>query len=153
MKEALENAKEELKRVDHLFYVSLKYTRTADMMKHMIERLISTFSFGIESILKYAIEQKMIDKIPNNPTMDSELLTKTFTDQELIEYMNLYLRLRKIIRADYTKREEFRRHVTMTCTIGNGEVVEVNIDVLKEYYEAAKNFINYVDRIVEGKEE
>ncbi|MCH8003222.1 MAG: hypothetical protein IH934_01210 [Nanoarchaeota archaeon] len=153
MKEALDNAKEELKRVDHLFYVSLKYTRTADMMKHMIERLISTFSFGIESMLKFAKEQKMIDNIPNNPTLDSELLTKTFTDQELIEYMSLYLRLRKITRADYSKREEFRRHVTMTCTIGNGEVVEVNIDVLKEYYETAKNFINYVERIIEGKEE
>lgn len=153
MKEALDNAKEELKRVDHLFYVSLKYTRTADMMKHMIERLISTFFFGIESMLKFAKEQKMIDNIPNNPTLDSELLTKTFTDQELIEYMSLYLRLRKITRADYSKREEFRRHVTMTCTIGNGEVVEVNIDVLKEYYETAKNFINYVERIIEGKEE
>ena len=45
MKEALDNAKEELKRVDHLFYVSLKYTRTADMMRHLIERLINAFSF------------------------------------------------------------------------------------------------------------
>ena len=153
MKEALDNAKQELKRVDHLYYVSLKYTRTADMMKHMIERLISTFSFGIESILKFAKDKKMIDKIPNNPTMDSELLKKTFPDEEIAGYMNLYLRLRKITRADYSKREEFRRHVTMTCTIGNGEVVEVNIDSLKENYETAKNFINYVERIVEGKEE
>ena len=39
MKEALDNAKEELKRVDHLFYVSLKYTRTADMMRHYPELL------------------------------------------------------------------------------------------------------------------
>lgn len=153
MIEALDNAKQELKRVDHLYYVSLKYTRTADMMKHVIERLISTFSFGMESMLKFALEKKMIDKIFNNPTLDSELLLKTIKDKELIEYMNLYLRLRKIIRAEYTKREEFRRHVTMTCTIDNGKVAEINIDILKEYYDSAKNFINYVETIVEGKED
>ncbi|MDP6600426.1 MAG: hypothetical protein QF798_03255 [Candidatus Woesearchaeota archaeon] len=153
MEEALDNAKEELKRVDHLFYVSLKYTRTADMMRHMVERLISTFSFGIESLLKYAKEQKKIDNIPNNPVMDSKLMMKTFTDEEIANYMDLYLRLRKIMKANYSKREEYRRHVTMICTIDNGRVEEVNIDILKEYYGTAKNFINYVERIVEGKEE
>lgn len=153
MKEALDNAKDELKRVDHLFYVSLKYTRTADMMRHMVERLINAFSFGIESLLKYAKEKKKIDEIPNNPTLNSKLLIKTFTDEELTDYTNLYLKLRKIIRADYTKREEFRRHVTMTCTINNKEVVEVDIDILKEYYETAKNFINHVERIIEEREE
>ncbi|MAH01866.1 hypothetical protein CMO87_01375 [Candidatus Woesearchaeota archaeon] len=153
MKEALYNAGQELKRVDHLFYVSLKYTRTADMMRHMIERLISTFSFGIESLLKYAKEEKKIDEIPSNPMMRSKLLMETFTDEEFASYMNLYLKLRKILKADYSRREEFRRHVTMTCTIDKGEVTEVNIDILKEHYETAKNFVNYVERIVEGKEE
>ena len=153
MKEALDNAKEELKRVDHLFYVSLKYTRTADMMRHMIERLINAFSFGIESLLKYAKEEKMLGEIPTNPSMKCELLLKTLKDEELIGYINLYLKLRKIIRADYSKREEFRRHVTMISTIDNGEIIEVNIDVLKDYYETAKNFVKYVGRIIEGEEE
>jgi hypothetical protein len=66
MEESLQDAITELKRVDHLFYVSLKYTRTVDMMKHMVERLISTFSFGIESILKHAKEEKKITEIPSN---------------------------------------------------------------------------------------
>ena len=153
MREALDNAKEELKRVYHLFYVSLKYTRTADMMRHMVERLIKAFSFGIDSLLKYTKENKKIGEIPDNPTMKSRLLAETLPDEELANYINLYLKLRKIIRADYTKREEFRRHVTMTCTIDNGTVVEVNIDTLKEDYEAAKNFVIYVERIIEGKEE
>ena len=152
MKEALDNARQELKRVDHLFYVSLKYTRTADMMKHMIDRLINAFSFGIESLLKYAKEKKKINEIPTNPTMSSKLLTQLFTDEEVVSYMNLYLKLRKIIRADYSKREEFRRQVTMTCTIDN-QVVEVNIDVLKEYYETTKNFVNYAEIVVEEKKE
>ena len=144
---------EELKRVDHIFYVSLKYTRTAEMMKHMVDRMINSYFFGIESMLKFAIEKKMIDKMNNNPTLDAKLLMKLFPDEEIAEYMDLYLRLRKIARAEYTKREEFRRHVTMTCTLNNGEIVEVNIDILKENYETTQKFINYAGRIVEGKEE
>lgn len=153
MKEALDNARQELKRVDHLFYVSLKYTRTADMIRHTIERLINAFSFGVESLLKHAKDEKKIDEIPSNPVMRCKLLLKTFTDEELINYVNLYSKLRKIIKAEYSKREEYRRHVTMTSVLENGEIVEVNIDVLKDYYDLAKKFINYVERIIEGKEE
>jgi len=153
MKEALDNAREELKRVDHLFYVSLKYTRTADMIRHMIDRMISTFSFGIESLLKYAKENKKIDEIPSNPGLRSHLVVKTFQDQELHDYVSLYTKLRKIIRAKYSKREEFRRHVTMTCIIDNNQVVEVNIDVLREYYEITRAFIKYIKILVEGEEE
>ena len=83
------------------------------------------------------------------------MLKKTFPDNlELIEYINFYIMLRKLSKAEYTKREEFRRHVTMIATIDKGEIVEVNIDVLKEYYEKTKNFVTFVKRIInEEKEE
>ena len=153
MKEALDNAVQELKRVDHLFYVSLKYTRTVDMMRHMIERLISTIDYGMESLLKHAKENKLIANIPNNAGLRYELLKKTYPDnQELINYMNFYMRLRKILRADYTKREEYRRHVTMISNV-SGEIIEVSIDTLKEDYGTTKNFINFIRRTLYGEEE
>ena len=153
MEESLDNAKDELKRVDHLFYVSLKYTRTADMMRHMIERLINAFSFGVESLLKHAKENKKVDNIPENPITCCKTLLGIFQDEELIRDLNIYLTLRKTIRADYSKREEYRRHVTMTCIIDDNNLIEINIDSLKEYYDAARDFIDFVERIVRGKEE
>ena len=45
MDDALYDAEKELKRVDHLIYVSLKYTRTVDVFKNIIKRLISTIDF------------------------------------------------------------------------------------------------------------
>lgn len=153
MDEYLENAFLELKRVDHLYYVSLKYTRTVDMIKHMLDRLISTLSFGIESLLNHAKEQKKINEIPSNLGLRAKLVIDTFQDEQLTDYMNFYLKLRKILRANYTKREEFRRHVTMTATIDNGEIVEVNIDILKEHYDKARDFVNFVKVIIHGEEE
>ena len=155
MKESFQEAIQELKRVEHLFWVSLKYTRTVDVIKNMIERLINCIGFGLEALLKYAKEKKLITTISTNAGLRCNMLKKTFPDNlELIEYINFYIMLRKLSKAEYTKREEFRRHVTMIATIDKGEIVEVNIDVLKEYYEKTKNFVTFVKRIInEEKEE
>lgn len=155
MKESFDEAIQELKRVDHLFWVSLKYTRTVDVIKHVIERLITCIGFGLEALLKYAKEKKLITSIPINAGLRCDLLKKTFPDNlELIDYVNFYLKLRKLSRAEYTKREEFRRHVTMTATIDKGEIVEVDIDTLKEYYSKTRDFVAFVKKIInEEKEE
>lgn len=155
MKDSFDEAVQELKRVDHLFWVSLKYTRTVDVIKHVIERLINCISFGLESLLKYAKEKKLVASIPENQGLRCDLLKKTFPDNaEIIDYINFYLKLRKLSKAEYTKREEFRRHVTMIATIDKGEIVEVSIDSLKEDYEKTRNFITFVKRTInEEKEE
>ncbi len=155
MKESFDLAIQELKRVDHLFWVSLKYTRTVDVIKHVIDRIISCIGYGLEAILKYAKDKKLVTHVPDNAGLRCDLLKKTFPDNaELLDYINFYLMLRKLSKAEYAKREEFRRHVTMIATIDKGEIVEVSIDVLKEYYEKTKNFIRLVKKIInEEKEE
>ena len=155
MKESFDEAVQELKRVDHLFWVSLKYTRTVDVIKNVIERLINCIGFGLEALLKYAKEKKLLTSIPANAGLRCDLLKKTFPDNtELVDYTNFYLRLRKLSKAEYAKREEFRRHVTMIATIDKGEIVEVSIDILKEYYDKTRDFIALVKKIInEEKEE
>ncbi|HLD86778.1 MAG TPA: hypothetical protein VJB12_01830 [Candidatus Nanoarchaeia archaeon] len=153
MNEALENTIEELKRVDHLFYVSLKYTRTVDMIKHVLERIISTHECAIETMLKYAKEKNLIDSIPPSPAMRTEVLKKTYPNdalmQDAVQRLNLLLKLR---RARYTSREEFRRHVTMIATLDNSEVLEVSIDTVGEYYQKTREFVDFVFHTVRGKE-
>jgi|SRR3989338_620919 len=155
MKESFDDAVQELKRVDHLFWVSLKYTRTVDVIKHVIERLINCIGFGLEALLKYAKEKKLVASIPTNAGLRCDLLKKIFPDNlELCDYINFYLRLRKLSKAEYARREEFRRHVTMIATIDKGEIVEVTIDSLKEDYEKTRDFISFVKRTInEEKEE
>ena len=154
MKESFDEAVQELKRVDHLVWVSLKNTRTVDVIKHVIDRIISGIGFGLESILKYAKEKKLVSAIPDNAGLRTDLLKEIFSDNaEIMDYVNFYIRLRKLSRADYTKREEFRRHVTMIATIDKGEVVEVSIDTLKEYYEKTRVFLHFVKRTINEEKE
>ena len=145
MKESFDEAVQELKRVDHLFWVSLKYTRTVDVIKHVIDRLISCIGFGLEAILKYSKEKKLVSNIPDNAGLRIDLIKETFPqNSEIMEYVNFYARLRKLSRADYTKREEFRSDGTMTATRDNGEVGEVSIDTLNEFYEKSRVLLHFV---------
>ncbi len=154
MKESYDEALQELKRVEHLFWVSLKYTRTVDVIKHVIDRLISCIGFGLEALLKHAKEKKLIPDVPANAGLRCDLLKTTFPDNlDLIDYISFYSRLRKLSRAEYTKREEFRRHVTMIATIDKSEIVNVDIDILKEYYEKTKAFIAFVRIIIDEKKD
>ena len=150
MEESLEDAKEEIKRVDHLFYVSLKYTRTVDMVRTMVGRLISTFDCLILSLLKYAKKKKKIKEIPVSPISKCELLKKTYKDLDIKEYIDMYILFRRLMREPYTKREEYRRHVTMISQVGN-EKIETHIDILDEYYAKTKEFLLLVQDTIRAK--
>ena len=153
MEESLHKALEELKRIEHLVFVSLKYTRTVDVLKSIIQRMINTFSFGFNALLIYAKEQKLITDYPENKALRCNILKEIYPDEErLHEYIDYYLKLRKIMRADYTKREEYRRHVTMSVVI-DGEPIDITMDSVKEDFEMLKEFINYIREFIFGKPE
>ena len=151
MKESLHKVAEELKRIDHLVFVSLKYTRTADVLKSILQRMINAFSFGFEALLIYAKEQKLITDYPENKALRCNLLKEIYPDEKrLHEYIDYYLKLRKIIRAEYTQREEYRRHVTMSVVI-DGKPIDITMDSVKEDFEMLKEFIKYVKEFIFGK--
>ena len=153
MQESLTDAKEELKRVDHLIFVSLKYTRTVDVLLNVIKRLIDAYDFAIEGILRYAKEKNMFEcEIPNNPLSKVELVLKTFNDPVIKQNMELYLLFRKIVKADYARFNEYRRHVMLKTIIDNKDI-EIKIDNVTEYYVVIKEFVKYIDNLIREVEE
>lgn len=151
MKEALDKAKEELKRVDHLIYVSLKYTRTCDVFKSIIERMINAIDFMIEAMLKKAKDEKKVDSIPQQPIAKCLLCADKTSHPELKEMCEFYLLLKKIDKTEFCRSKEFRRHVTMTVVL-DGKNVEVNIDNITEYYKKIRSYYEKIRKIVYGEE-
>ncbi|PLW80619.1 hypothetical protein C0585_01725 [Candidatus Woesearchaeota archaeon] len=150
MLESLENAKDELKRVDHLIFVSLKYTRTVDVLKNVLVRMIEAYDFMIESMLKYLEEKNMIFEAPTAPHVRATTLSNQFNDEIISEHMRNYIKFKKILKVeDYESINEFRRHVALITEI-DGEEVTINIDFLTEYFKTMKEFIKYVhDKIIQ----
>ena len=104
MNQYLDKAKEELLRADHLLYVSLKYTRTVDVIKSVIQRLITTYDGIIDALLAQASKKKKIKTIPIAPTMKAEVLKKAFkANERIVDNLDFYLLLRKFVKAKSTK--------------------------------------------------
>ncbi|MBW2981656.1 hypothetical protein KY343_02135 [Candidatus Woesearchaeota archaeon] len=148
MKDYLSKVKDELKRVDHLLYVSLKYTRTVDVIRSVVERLINAFDFGIDGLLTKVKKRRKTLEIPTQPRKKCELAKELYEDDEkVLKFIDFYLELRNIIQAKYTKREEYRRHVTMIVALEPERVVEVDIDKLHDYENRAKEFLEHLEKI------
>lgn len=141
-------AKEELKRVDHLIFVSLKYTRTVDVLKNTLGRLITCFDCIIDGLLKEAVEKRMIGEIPQANLKKCEALRKLHKDKEIMnEFIDFYLLLRKINKADYDKTNEFRRHVTLIAHTEDQGNINVDIDIITEYYRKAQRIMEEMERL------
>ena len=148
----MHDAMEELKRAEHLLYVSLKYTRTVDVLKSLLLRLISGLDVTISCLLQRAKDKKRIKEIPPQITVRCELVKKLYNDEKINEMLQFYLTLRKINKAEYKKSNEYRRHVTMTATTDDG-IIEVNLDIIKEYFHKTGEYVDYVDNLLNPKKQ
>ena len=151
IKESLTNANQEVIRADHLFHVTLKYTRTVDVLKSVIERLINAFNFTMDALLYYAQLNKKIDEVPKIPLVKAKTIKKIYKDDKTVcDFQNFFILLRKIDKAQFDKAREYRRHVTMTAKVEEGDA-EITIDIIGDYFRKTKEFISCAEDIVEIK--
>ena len=144
MSETFQHAQEEMKRADHLMFVSLKYTRTVDVLKSIVERLINAFDFSFEAYFEKLKKEKKIMDIPSIPKVKVDVLKNLFEHDEVLHnFLRLYLLLRKINKADFSRAREYRRHLTMTALLEDAEI-EITIDIIYDYFEKTKEFLEYI---------
>ena len=143
----------ELKRADHSIAVSLKYTRTVDVIKSIIERLTNTMEFAFDALLEKKKEDGKITTIPKLPRQKTELLQELYPDDEFLQtYINFYFTLRKILKAEFTRAREYRRHVTMTVKLEEGDI-EITIDIITDYFNRVKELLDHVARLIKHETE
>jgi hypothetical protein len=142
----IKNAQEELKRVEHQVYVTLKYTRTADVLMNVVLRMIASYEAMINAVLQIqGFDQEAIDQFPLLEKVKK--VESLYNEPQVIENMQVYLLLRKISKAKNVQKEfEYRRPVAM-ITIINGKEVKVDIDLVTHYYAVLISFYKYVETL------
>ena len=124
--------------------MSLKYTRTVDVIRNTVSRLVSTLGLAIDDILQEAMDDGKIDEVPTIPLVKVQKVKDLFPENDTYtKYLDFFAILRKLEKAKYERAREFRRHVTMTAEL-DGEKVEVTIDILGDYFHKVKDFIIYL---------
>ena len=146
------DACQEFKRVEHLLFVSLKYTRTVDVLVSVVDKVISCLGELIKGMLTYAHDNKRCEEVPTNAAAQAELFAKLYPQHELVDISPFFLFLRKLKRLEYKRMNEYRRHVTMTVIFPE-IAVNITIDKLNYYYAALKNFIDTTQEIIEPSDD
>jgi hypothetical protein len=127
---------------DHLLYVSLKYTKTCDVIVNLILRWRKMVETSIEEILKHAKEKKKISSISSTPIEKIGQVRKLFKkNKEFLEVIDMYEMFRKIKELRLERIGEFRKNVTLKV-LYRGKEININLDQLKIYAEMLEKFIS-----------
>lgn len=150
MNELLLEAHEELKRLEHIVYVSLKYTRTVDVIVNALNRMVSTYDFIIGAFLEKAKEEGRIDSLSKSPALHAKKLAELYPDDLVIQKnLNFYFNLRMVLKSAHLKKHEFRRHVTLLVELERSNI-EIEIDTLVNCEKFIHRFLFYARNLIEG---
>ena len=149
--ETLEKIIKEKISADHLLYVSMKYTKTCDVMINLLKRWKIMMDHAFDGLLEKAKKKKLIKKIPEAPKLKLDFLRETFKKHpEVIAALDEYLMFKLVDVLKNTKEHEFRKGVRLTLTY-KMEEVPINLDKLKDYAETMEAFINFTKEYLTSK--
>ena len=127
---------------DHLLYVSLKYTKTCDVIVNLILRWRKMIETSIDAILEKAKKKKKISAIPSNPTKKIEEIKKLFKkDKNFQNILKMYEMFRKIEELRKERSGEFRKNVNLKVFY-QGKEININLEKLREYADELEKFIS-----------
>jgi hypothetical protein len=126
---------------DHLLYVSLKYTKTCDVIRNLLLRWSIMIEKSIEEILIHAKKKKKIKEIPSSPIGKIEAAQKLFKkDKNLQQVLKEYQMFRKVRELKCERIGEFRKNVNLRVFY-QGKETNINLEKLKEYADMLETFI------------
>jgi hypothetical protein len=133
---------------DHLLYVSLKYTKTCDVIINLLLRWKEMIEVSIDRILKESKKKKKISSIPTNPVGRLETIKKLFKkDKNFLEVLEMYEMFKKIRELRTERIGEFRKNVTLKVFY-RGKEININLDQLKVYAEKVEKFISAIKQFL-----
>lgn len=146
------NEIEQEKRIaDHLFYVSLKYAKTTDVIINLITRWESMLNKCMELMLRRAKKDKEIKEIPSAPKARELAIREIYGDEIVQKVMDLYSLFRKVPETEKIREHEFRKNVALRIMNASiGKEIIINMEKLKEWNSLLESFMYYV-RHIEGK--
>jgi len=133
---------------DHLLYVSLKYTKTCDVIMNLLLRWRKMIDTSINEILKHAKKKKKIKNISENYVGKLEQVKILFKkDKNFQETLEFYEILRKLESLRTERIGEFRKNVALKIFY-RGKEIEVNLEKLKDYATILEKFISTIKQFL-----
>ena len=140
----MENVIKEKISADHLLYVSLKYTKTCDVIINLLLRWKNMIEVAMDVLIEKAKKKKKWKPVPEAPIAKLIQLKKIYANvAEAYNALELYEFFRNIEKLDKIRENEFRKGVNLRVSY-RSEIINVNLDKLSEYSEILERFISYL---------
>jgi len=137
----MEEIMQEKISADHLLYVSLKYTKTCDVIMNLLLRWRKMIDTSISESLKHAKKKNKIKEISENYVGKLEQIKILFKkDKNYQTTLEFYEMLKKLENLRTERIGEFRKNVALRIFY-RGEMIEVNLEKLKEYADMLEKFV------------
>lgn len=129
---------------DHLLYVSLKYTKTCDVILNLLLRWKIMIEAGMDSLVEASKKKKKWKPVPDAPLAKYVQLKKLYAKvPEVADALKLYEFFREVEKLPKIRESEFRKGVNLKVEY-KGDTVDVNLLQLAEYAEILERFISYL---------
>lgn len=127
---------------DHLLYVSLKYTKTCDVIINLLLRWKKMIELALDMLVEKAKKQKKWKPVPDAPRAKLVQLKKIYaSDKDVSETLRLYELFRDIESLEKVRENEFRKGVNLRVN-HEGRTININLEKLKEYALLLERFIS-----------
>ncbi len=136
---------------DHLLYVSLKYTKTCDVILNLLLRWRKMIETVIDELLNHAKKRKKISSISSNPVGKIEQIRKLFKkDKEFLKVIDMYEMFKKLNELKKERIGEFRKNVNLRVFY-KGKEININLEQLKIYADMLEKFISTIKQFLLSK--
>ena len=127
---------------DHLLYVSLKYTKTCDVIINLLLRWKIMIEKAMDKLIEKAKKQKKWKPVSDAPRAKLIQLYEVYKNEPItMETLKLYEMFRDIEKLEKVRENEFRKGVNLRV-VYKGQMVNINLDKLKEYSTLLERFIS-----------
>ena len=143
----MQQIENEMKAAQHLLYVSLKYTKTGDVILNLMYRWQQMIEHAVDRMLEKARKKKLVKEVPIAPKLKIALLAQLLKKESIvIETLHLYSFFRRVNTLEHIKEHEFRKNVALRV-IDDTEVV-IDVEKLKEWQALLENFIKFTRKYI-----
>jgi len=138
MEESYENLihlKRHLNSIEHMIYVSCKFTRTTEMLKKVMETIV----LGYEQFFSVAYSTFLDDSAKYITSVQDkiQILNETLTNKGINVDLSDYFLLKRLLLSEFDCIGEYRKNLCLVSYIDDQEYV-INVHKILEFYENLK---------------
>lgn len=146
MEEAIESLihlKRHLNSIEHMIYVSCKFTRTTEMLRKVMETIVT----GYENFFIIAFEMFSGDYMDGFSVQHKiQILSDELANKGLHIDLSDYFLLKRLLLSDFDSIGEYRKNLCMVSYV-DGEEYVINMSKLLDFYSTLKDACNSLQEL------